>query len=600
MFTRVSRMSFRKKLLYSFFSLVIFSAFLIMLIGSASMMSAGRQREIERIENGFSQSLLSVDNYMTRYTNLAYTLKVDSFLTNYLNKHYPEGTTAEKRYYDYFAVIQTYKPRLLYEQLNGNTVSVFTDNSELSMSGEGLIFPATEEIQATSWYQNTLSNRNSLLLSGTFDQEGKDVIPVTMHLTPKGSSNNVLLVRILVKNINSLLTEPDRSQAYYMVDGDGMILVSQQEELIGQHLSEAGCSFLTDCFSLADAKNQVVEHGKAVYVLGRLCRGGDLSPCYLIEETTLPSGAQSFLNNVRSCLLPWSIVIGIDILIILLITAQFSRRVSALTASINQMADGETDSFHTLEGDDEFSTLSRYINKMITKVQFFQKETYQAKLDTKNAQIRALRSQINPHFLFNCLQAIQASALKNGALETSDLISMYSRVIRESISWKQEVIPLGQELGLIEDYLQIQKKRFEKQLICSIDVDEACRNALIPKFTIQPIVENAIHHGMHGCVHPLELTISISRAEDELQLTVRDNGKGMSGEQLRNIQQMLEGDQFTDPQVHIGIVNLQQRIRLRYGKAYGIRIASSPDVGTEVTIRLPFEAAAGESADSLA
>ena len=235
---------------------------------------------------------------------------------------------------------------------------------------------------------------------------------------------------------------------------------------------------------------------------------------------------------------------------------------------------------------------------MITKVQYCQKETYQAKLDTKNAQIRALRSQINPHFLFNCLQSIQASALKNGAMETADLISMYSRVIRESISWKQEVIPLGQELGLIESYLQIQKKRFEKQLICIIDVEEACRNAKIPKFTLQPIVENAIHHGMQGCGHPLDLTIHISRAEDELRLVVRDNGKGMSGEQLQEIHQLLEGDLFTDPQVHIGIVNLQQRIWLRYGRAYGIRIASSPDAGTEVDIRLPFEIAAGEDAQN--
>ena len=377
-----------------------------------------------------------------------------------------------------------------------------------------------------------------------------------------------------------------------------MILVSQQEELIGRSLEEAGYGFLTDRLSAADETNEVLEHGKKVYMLGRVCRDKGVSPCYLIEETALSSDAQAFLGNVRSCLIPWFVVIGIDILVILLVAGQFSKRISALIEAVNQVANRKSDSFHVLEGSDEFSTLSQYINEMITKVQYCQKETYQAKLDTKNAQIRALRSQINPHFLFNCLQSIQASALKNGAMETADLISMYSRVIRESISWKQEVIPLGQELGLIESYLQIQKKRFEKQLICIIDVEEACRNAKIPKFTLQPIVENAIHHGMQGCAHPLELTIHISRAEDELRLVVRDNGKGMSGEQLQEIHQLLEGDLFTDPQVHIGIVNLQQRIWLRYGRAYGIRIASSPDAGTEVDIRLPFEIAAGEDAQN--
>lgn len=598
MLEHVSRMSFRKKLLYSYFSLVILSAFIMMLISGASMMRTGRQREIERIENGFAQSMLSIDNYMNRYVNLAYTLKVDSFLTNYLSKHYPAGTTVEKRYYDYFAVIKTYKTRMLYEQLSGNSISVYTDNSELAMNNDGFILPATEKIQAMAWYQNTLKEHDGVLLSGTFDQEGGDALFFTMHLTPKAGSNNVLLVRILVRNINGLFNAPTGNRACFLVDDKGMILVSQQEELIGRSLEEAGYGFLTDRLSAADETNEVLEHGKKVYMLGRVCRDKGVSPCYLFEETALSSDAQAFLGNVRSCLIPWFVVIGIDILVILLVAGQFSKRISALIEAVNQVANRKSDSFHVLEGSDEFSTLSQYINEMITKVQYCQKETYQAKLDTKNAQIRALRSQINPHFLFNCLQSIQASALKNGAMETADLISMYSRVIRESISWKQEVIPLGQELGLIESYLQIQKKRFEKQLICIIDVEEACRNAKIPKFTLQPIVENAIHHGMQGCGHPLELTIHISRAEDELRLVVRDNGKGMSGEQLQEIHQLLEGDLFTDPQVHIGIVNLQQRIWLRYGRAYGIRIASSPDAGTEVDIRLPFEIAAGEDAQN--
>lgn len=91
------------------------------------MMSAARHREIERIESGYTQSLLSVDNYIKRYINLAQVLKADSFLTNYLNKHYPQDTTLEKRYFDHISIMQTYTSRLLYETQNGNSVSVITD-----------------------------------------------------------------------------------------------------------------------------------------------------------------------------------------------------------------------------------------------------------------------------------------------------------------------------------------------------------------------------------------------------------------------------------------------------------------------------------------
>lgn len=581
-------MPYRKKLLYSFFVLVILSMFIMISISSTSMMSAARHREIERIESGYTQSLLSVDNYIKRYINLAQVLKADSFLTNYLNKHYPQDTTLEKRYFDHISIMQTYTSRLLYETLNGNSVSVITDNQELFLMANSFISHCPPEIEAASWYQKSVQNREGCLLSEPVIHEGRSFVPLTLNLTPRSTRNNILVVYILMDNLNELLVIPERSQEYYLVDERGTVLASQNGELVGRALSETPCGFLQEFFSSADTENITIENNQTLYTMGRICRGNQLSACYLIEGTLMPSRSQTFFTSIRSCLPYWAIVLCADVFIILLIVGQFSNRMSQLMTSVHQLAEGESESLRILEGRDEFSSLSEYISEMVTKVQYFQKEAYQAKLDTKTAQIRALRSQINPHFLFNCLQAIQTSALKNGALETSDLIAMYSRMIRETITWTQETIPLAQELGLIQNYLAIQKIRLEEQLVYQLDVEETCKAAMMPKFTIQPIVENSIRYGMRGYSRPLSIVVRVCRIGDELELVVSDDGKGMDAQQLSSIRRTLEGDLFKDPPVQIGIANLHQRIRLRYGKAYGLRIESMQDCGTTVTIRLPF------------
>lgn len=127
------------------------------------MMSAARHREIERIESGYTQSLLSVDNYIKRYINLAQVLKADSFLTNYLNKHYPQDTTLEKRSFDHISIMQTYTSRLLYETLNGNSVSVITDNQELLLMANSFISHCPPEIEAASWYQKSVQKLAEML-----------------------------------------------------------------------------------------------------------------------------------------------------------------------------------------------------------------------------------------------------------------------------------------------------------------------------------------------------------------------------------------------------------------------------------------------------
>ena len=585
--TKFSLLPFRKKLLSSYFLLIILPLFAVMAVSCGEMVASGRQREMERIQSAYTQSLLSVDHYFNRYISLAQTLKADSYLSNYLNKRYPANVTVEKRYYDAFMVKQTYVTRLLYEKMSGNSITIYTSNQGI-IPLDGIVEFLSDEMKESDWYQAASQDQNGCVLSRPLVKEGRKTIPLMLQLTPRSGFENLLRVDLLTSQFNELISSYDQSKDYAIADSSGNILAAKDGTATGSRLEEIGLGFLESELALCDQENRVLEKAGRVYVMGRICRSSVLSDCYLIESSISPSVTQPFMGSLLRSLPLWLALLLLDTVLILLFSRQFARRVSSLVSSVRRVAEGKAENIAILEGQDEFAVLSRYISDMILNVQRLLQDVYQAKLDAKSAQVHALQSQINPHFLFNCLQAIHTSALKAGALETSDMIVSYSRLIRQSITWDREIIPLFQELDLVRDYLKIQHMRFENRFAYELDVHSDCLNALIPKFTIQPIVENAIQHGMCENGQPCQVRVRIFRQEELLTIIVRDTGMGMDARRLETIRRGLEDDSFDGQNSHIGILNLQQRIRLQYGSHYGITLESVRAKGTTVTIHLPL------------
>jgi two-component system sensor histidine kinase YesM len=208
----------------------------------------------------------------------------------------------------------------------------------------------------------------------------------------------------------------------------------------------------------------------------------------------------------------------------------------------------------------------------------------------KEMQLKILSSQINPHFLYNTLETIRMMALGKKEKKIADTIKMLSRILRQSLSAGEKTVPLATELELVENYLAIQKLRFGGRIHYSVDVDGSAYDYSILPLLIQPLVENSFIHGLETKPGSGYVRIAIETAGNCLCFEVSDNGTGMEPERLRHIQADLASAEGPVGG-HIGLVNVNRRIKLHYGEAYGLAISSCPETGTQVRMVLPAVAA---------
>lgn len=274
-----------------------------------------------------------------------------------------------------------------------------------------------------------------------------------------------------------------------------------------------------------------------------------------------------------------------SLILIWLFTGRITNPIKRLTGAMRLAQGG--DYTIRVEGDraDEIGELNRSFNYLQAEIDRLIHEVYEEKLALKNAELHALQAQINPHFLYNALDSINWMLLDRGDLAASRIIQSLGRILRYSVDTHSAFVPLREEIENVENYLIIQKNRFEDRLQYRIAIPPELEDLQVPRLILQPLVENAIQHGLSPRIRQLFIEIEAVQTE-EIRLTVRDNGAGMT-EATRN---RVLSQPTVSGQDHIGLTNVDHRIRLIYGEAYGVAITSEPDRGAVVSIRLPKEA----------
>ncbi len=243
-------------------------------------------------------------------------------------------------------------------------------------------------------------------------------------------------------------------------------------------------------------------------------------------------------------------------------------------------------------GTDEMGELGSQVNKMLTEINHLMKEQIDKELLVKNSEIKALQNQINAHFIYNVLESIKMMAEIEEQYDISDAVTTLGKLLRYSMRWTAGTVTVAEEIEYIKNYLKLMNIRFDYEIYLSLNIPDRIYAQQIPKMSLQPIVENAIYHGIEQMAEDTNIYIKGLIEGNNCIIEITDAGRGMSEEEVAKLYKKISGEIETTGGSGngIGLKNAQDRIKMNFGEEYGIEIASKLGCYTKIMVRIPLKA----------
>lgn len=473
-----------------------------------------------------------------------------------------------------------------YQEIAG--ITIYTYNSTLS-NNEYFVY-ADEEVRNSEKYIKTMSLKGSPYWSYSYDtmtQKNSLCLSRVLYTT---EMEKVGIASIEMQNKRTELPISERMEDTMLIYNNAMVVHSNCGDINYEEILKM--------LSYNDAESfcERVTYQGEDYLFSFVKIVPDYSKDYYTIVSIRPYSeiVQLATTTAFSNLIPMIACIACAMGMILLFSNSFSSRLNEFKVEMHKAATGDFNIAKQLEGKDEITELYQDLNSMISDIQELmskvvleQVQKEQINTRQKEVEFKMLASQINPHFLYNTLETIRMQARVKNQPEIEELVKMLAKIMRRNIQVSDSLQTVKSELQLVEYYLKIQDYRFRDRICYCIEVqDEEQINGLyIMPLLIQPFVENVFAHGLETKENGGIIRIVV-KVRSHLWITVEDNGCGMDEKQLEEVRKNLNDFDNLD-RTHIGICNVNQRIKLRYGDNYGVTIESKKDNGTIVTIKLP-------------
>lgn len=449
------------------------------------------------------------------------------------------------------------------------------------------------DITHETWFQNTLERTDNLHFStphvqymfDNHDNQYRWVITMSraVEITNGTSTEQgVLLLDITYDSLQQLLQHVTMGNGgyVYMISGNGELIYHPQMQLIHSGLADENLQ------EAAHYRDGNYEEGYEGQVRNIIVKSVGYTGWKIVGVTPETGMA---LNNLKTNLF-LTFVIAFFVFILIGINAYISSRITTpihkLECSVNALEEGNLDTEVYQGGSYEIRHLGRSIGDMAKRIQTLMDDIVAEHESKRKSEFDTLQSQINPHFLYNTLDIIVWMIENEQKDEAVKVVTALARFFRISLSKGKSIIPVKDEVEHVRNYLMIQQKRFKNKFEYRIQMDAEVSALASLKLMLQPLVENAIYHGMEFMDGDGLIEIRSWKEGDDLWFSIQDNGLGMTEEQVESL--LSDAPHVASGRGSgIGVKNVNERIRLYFGEEYGLRIDSEPDEGTTVTIRLP-------------
>lgn len=477
------------------------------------------------------------------------------------------------------------------------SIALFNEQGDMLRNHPAMPVKASARVTEQSWFHSAMRVSNHLSFSlphvqNLYDHTFKWVVTMSKGITVVHNGEPtyvILLVDINFKKIDELssrISLGKRGYAYIIDEGAGNIVYHPQQQLIYMGLrNESVERALTSSDSYIDESDGVkrLNTVKSVVNIGWKIVGVS----YLDEIMTTREEVNRYLVQVVAVVLVLAIVVS------LILSAMLTRPIRRMGRTMKAVERGDFNVELPMQGPLEVVQLSSRFNLMLDKIRQLMKQIVKEQESKRRYELEALQAQINPHFLYNTLNSVVRMVGMSRKEEVITMITSLSKLFRLSLSKGKTSISVREELEHARHYLTIQQMRYKQKFDFMIEADEAVQSCYTLKLVLQPLIENAIVHGIEYMVDQGHIHITAAIQGDLLEMTVRDNGVGMSPEMLERILEVEALRQHPAPFINtagsgVAVRNVHDRIQLYYGHRYGLEYESELEEGTIVRIRIPI------------
>lgn len=518
-----------------------------------------------------------INNEIEQAAALGKSIYMSKYINDFLDHSY-EST------YDYVVSAQDFFQETLFENcvgVNNVIITMYADNESIVNGGN---FGKISSVRSKGWYQAIHhSSQNKMLY---FDYGSKN---------SKGSENKrrvyfiqklnfyskdiekLLLIELDYSSLIRLLEKIDYEADAYICKDDKIVLSNGRHASVGSDfdvLEEKDNIGLTQEWEIYGANVSIHIMNTEIAVMEELRRNTSLILILILINVVFPMVMVSIFNR------------------------SFSKRLGVLTGAFKQVEGDHLMKVPEEEAKDEIGTMMRSYNIMAERMNSLVQTVYKNKImeqemmmARQKAELLALRSQINPHFLFNTLESIRMHSLIKREMETADMVEKLALLQRQYVDWGEDNVEVAKEMEFVEAYLRIQKYRFGDRLSYELDVEEDCRQCVIPKLSLVTFVENACVHGIESKKTPGWIFVRVYRKGELLYLEIEDTGKGMEEQEIAALlEKMRNADiELLKGKERVGVINACLRLKMESQGEVQFEVDGEDGTGFMVQVAIPWK-----------
>lgn len=568
-----------QKLHLLFFACVLIPMFLTDSIILMNVRDANRENMARDTEKTAYTTQYCLNNFLEYPVNVANNIYRSSVLENFFNEIYP--TSADY----YTAFYRLHRDQIFDDNLgiSGSRVYIYADNKTI-LNGSG--YYRMDRAKENEWYpafEDSGKTSTLYFYYGRNNQQGgnsykrKLTLIMKMDMPTFSGCEKLLAIDLDYSAMAEELIALDLNSDIYLCDGDKILLSNKTD----YHVQDNYVTLELKSRNVYTYPITLYDREYKLYVIPR------------------QQSFWQYVSGLSGVLLVLVLVnLIMPLLMMRLIEGSITSRILSLEQSFENVEDDELSPIEKVEGNDEITALINSYNRMVERMNELMHTVYKDRLQQQendiarqNAELLALHSQINPHFLFNALESIRMHSLIKKENETAEMVGKLAVMERSYVSWGEDLIPVQREMDFVSAYLLLQKYRFGERLNYELDIDEDCKEIEIPKLTIVTFVENACLHGVERKAANGWIFVRAYKEDGSLKLEIEDTGEGVNEEVQNAINEQLENVslEMMKGKKHVGMLNACLRLKLLSRGRAKYRLESEEGVGTVFHIEIPLE-----------